>query len=403
MDAISGNYAGDSSLNRFGEYFMYFTIGFWLLEEMLVGSNLEYVLFWKKEAVNDVFAVIVLVLLLVQLVFFQSYEKKDLILLTLISLLTCISTLTSGHNVMLSTCLFVFASKNIRLDRLIKVVFFVLLISFTVVFYMYFSGGVQETISHRGVILRHSYGFVHANFLGIQMFHMFLCGFFLRRNRIGVIDYLALLAGVYFVYKVPNSQSSYYALFVFLVLMVLYSIVKNHNTWRRKLSNCFVVAAVAINVFSVFMSTRSLKGMKVLSGIDRFLSHRFSNCYKTCNYFGIHLFGQEIKTLIVKPGIGRFLRLYLDNGYMAILLRYGVLLYLLFSIGYIYTMIRLRDQDELFLQMVFFIYAVYGVMENNFFSISQNIFLATMARVIYLRTNQISTDTNHMVRLKFVL
>lgn len=372
------------AIQTFGEYFMYAIVVLWLSTEMFVGSNLEYILWWERDAFNHVVAILVLVLLMIQLVLFQRYSKRDIFIMMILTFFILLSTLHSGYNIMLSTWMIIFASKNIKIDRLATVVFWVLFVSIIWVFILYQRNIIDESTLVRNGLVRHSWGFVHPNYLGIQFFHMLVCGLYIRRKKIGIIDYLTVIVGGYFLYRIPNSQSSYYALGILLVLIFLYKISEKKPKLRTNLINTCFYLVIFVNLGSIALSTHNIRGNKLLMQLNKFLSSRFTNCYNTYMYYGNTLWGQPIKTLVSRPG--RYIRFYLDNGYMAILLRYGICIYLIFSACYILAMLKLKRDNNLFLEMILTVYAIYGVMENNFFSLSQNIFLVVISCVIFTNT-----------------
>ena len=76
-------------------------------------------------------------------------------------------------------------------------------------------------------------------------------------------------------------------------------------------------------------------------------------------------------------------KLFLDNGYMALLLRYGIVAYCIFSVCYFFTMIYLRKKNQYYLLTILFVYALYGVMENGVYMVTHNIFLILFGNLLY--------------------
>ena len=70
---------------------------------------------------------------------------------------------------------------------------------------------------------------------------------------------------------------------------------------------------------------------------------------------------------------------------MSILLRYGPIVFILFTVLYVSTMIMLKKMQQYVLVEILCLYAIYGIMENNFFSMSQNLFLLLLSYPIYKR------------------
>ncbi len=145
---------------------------------------------------------------------------------------------------------------------------------------------------------------------------------------------------------------------------------------------------------SLVLSFIDVRKNSIISVLDAALSHRFSLCHKTLLYYGIKLFGQEISPFVKRPQIASFYRFYLDNSYMAILLRYGYFIFICFILAYFYTMVNLRKRKQYFLVGMMGLFTVYGVMENNLFSMSQNVFLLLLSFSIYGEHTE-SVSKNH--------
>ena len=93
----------------------------------------------------------------------------------------------------------------------------------------------------------------------------------------------------------------------------------------------------------------------------------------------------DVQSIIVKPVIGRYYHFWLDNAYMAILLRYGIIVYILLSVIYCMTAIKLKRQNQYFALFVYALFSIYGIMEYNFFALAHNIFLLAIASLLYNR------------------
>ncbi len=368
--------------NVIGKYLFEITVVLWFSSEIILNSTVEYVFFWEHAAFNKAMAVIVLGLLLVEILFFQNYSSKELMVWALIMFPILLGTIISGSNSIISTMLFVIAAKNMEFDRVAKLSHLVLMIMIPVVLYLFFSGRITEVTFYRESILRHSWGFVHPNWLGMRVFQFVISYFYLKKYNLKLFDFAFIIASLYFVYRIPNCKTAYYALGVLLVLIGVYFFLDFFENGRKVYEDILVGISIFANLFSVFMSLVDLKSQTFLKIIDRFLSRRFSNCHTAMKVFGIHLFGEEID-LHVKRMNSTIQLLYLDNAYMTILLRYGALAYLGFSLLFFATVLYCKKKAMIELLTVLCLYSVYGIMEKNFFMLTQNIFLLTMSFPIY--------------------
>ncbi len=372
----------DKARELVSDYFMYFTITIWFSSEVLLYSRLEYILWWKTTDFNSFMGYFCLALLTFQIVFLQHYTTKEFFILAFISIPMVIGTLNSDYHIMISTWLFIVASKYVSFEKVAIISYIVLIVTMSIIVYMFYIGLIDEVTLYRGNYLRHSLGFTHPNWLGIRTFQLVLLHIYLRRHKLSILDYSYVVASIWFVKRVPNCKTAYYALTILLLLLVLRHLMEYFIGGSELFARTLIWVAIAANVMSVALSVINVKGHPVLNAVDKFMSKRFSWCNLTLRYYGLSLFGKDIDLYVRRMGT-LVRRLYLDTAYMSILLRYGVVVFVLFSALYIFTMIYLYKTKSYFLILVLCLYAIYGIMENNFFAMNQNIFLIVLAMPIY--------------------
>ena len=85
-------------------------------------------------------------------------------------------------------------------------------------------------------------------------------------------------------------------------------------------------------------------------------------------------------------------RLWCDNGYAAILVRFGVVVFVGFVFLYLCTMYLESQIGRVPVVFGLFMFSVYGIMENFLFDLSSNIFLLAMTDVIFSKSCQNSYE-----------
>lgn len=367
------------------KYYMYFIIALWFGSEVLINSNIEKIYIYEMNDINDFMSYIVLVLLGLQIFILQEYTARELIGLFLISLPMVIGTINSGHNILMSTWLFVLASKYIDLDKVVAIHYYVLVIMIAILLLLFYFGMVEDVIIYRGSIARHSFGFSHPNFLGMRIFQLTLARVYLRRKNISIIDYLFVALAVWFVYKYPNCKTAYYALIVFLLFLIIYKVIGVIEKGREVLLIAMGIVAALVNVLSIVLSIINVKSNLVLSRIDKVMSYRFSLCHNVFRKYGLSLLGQNIELVgYVRGVIAR--KYYMDVAYTTLLERYGIVVYILFSIAYLMSIYWAYRSSKDILLIVLCMYSIYGIMEPNYFSLSYNIFLISLSYPLYKKS-----------------
>ncbi|MBQ6587458.1 MAG: hypothetical protein IJI01_02125 [Butyrivibrio sp.] len=372
-----------TKLEQFGQKFIYIILAIWLSTEVLFNSNIQHFFIWEKSVANDFMNILVLVLLILQVVVFQKYTFKEMVLIFAISLPIILATLNSNSKTMMSTWIFIIAVKYIDLDKTIKISYIVQGLMTLLVIYMYYAVIIEETVTYRGSLLRHSLGFIHPNQLGVRVFLLIICHCYLRRNRIGILEYIIVSLGAWVVKRVADSKTAFYALVILLVLLLVYGIAKRFDNGKEIFSNSMIMIFFAANIISISLSVFNIMSNDLLKKIDIYMSRRFSQCHRTYQYYGLSIFGKDIQLLVKRNIVSPIYHFWLDNAYMAILLRYGIVVFFIFMGLYLSTMIYLRETGECKLLMIPALYSIYGIMENNFFSMSQNFFLILLSYSIY--------------------
>ena len=367
----------------------------WFSTEIVFNSTMEYFMFWKRQDANDVVAIIILLLSIIQITAFQEYSVREILILLLGSVPIIIGTMASNNYVMLSAWLFILTAKYTDFDRMVKLSYFILIVTILFVLYLFWTGSISEVIMYRRGTIRHSWGFSHPNWLGVRIFEFVIAHCYIKRRKIKLYDLAVILIGIWFTYKVPNCQTAYISLGVFFCLIVFYFLFDYFVGGKELFGKIIILSSILSNVFSVGLSLINVNKIPILSKIDRMLSFRFSNCYRSIRGFGIHILGSNVNLYSKKMGL-RYAKYYLDIAYTSILVRYGIVVYIIFSTLYIYAMIYWYKKHNYMLVIILGVYAIYGIMENTLYSLTQNIFLLGLAYPLYNKS--FSNNTIEKIR-----
>lgn len=364
------------------KYYMQFVIAFWFGSEVLINSNIEKIFEVEIATINDYMSYVVLGLLGIQLFFLQDYQVRELLGIFFISLPVVIGTINSGHNILMSTWLFILATKYVDLDKVVEIHYYVLVIMLVIMFTLFGMGFIKDVLLYRGSIVRHSFGFSHPNFLGMRVFQLALARAYIRRKNISIIDYIFLIAAIWFVYKYPNCKTAYYALAVFLILLIVYKAIGVIENGREVLLKAMSVMAGLVNVSCIILTIINVKSNSLLTKLDKAMSYRFSLCHNVYRKYGISLLGQNIDLVgYIRGVIGR--KYYMDIAYTTLLERYGIVVYIIFSVLYLMSIYWAYKCSKDMLVIVLCMYSIYGIMEPNYFALSYNIFLIALSYPLY--------------------
>ena len=361
---------------------------FWCTTEMLFSMRLENTVGAQMvRTLNSLQSYIVLGLLLIQIVCFQRYHKRDLVRIAICLAVIAVAMVCSGFSdfKLMSLTLFVVAAKRSKLEDVIRMVYKVSLIMIPIIILLGLTGIIENYIFYRDAMPRYSLGFNHPNYLGRRIYVLVACRFYLRFQKLKWSDYLLAAAAAVFCYIVPNSMTATLMLALLILLTLAFKVAQKVNAERTFLY-VLIFLAGACNVVSLVLGSIDLSRYPVLSLIDTSLHGRFSTGYVALKTYGVNLFGHEVYTYKVAKDLGLSLNkyiYYLDNSYYNILYRYGLVIYIGFSYFYLYNMVLQTRKKNAILVIFLFIIALYAIEETELYNLSTNVFLLSLADVMY--------------------
>ena len=370
---------------RFPNLYLYIFI-FWYLTDIIFNTTLKTFFGIPAGTLNSLVSLSVFVLLMVQIMLLlPSFEKRELIIITCITIPVAVATLLSGHRTMLSAWMFIVASKNESMDRMVRTVFKILIIAIPLVCISYMMGWLEDNVVVMRGLERSSMGFSHPNQLGLSIFQLAVCYCYINKEKNNILNYIFIIAAMIFVYTVPNSQTACICLLMLLVVLSIYKYIIKYKQVMVKIYMVILwIGALFMNVFSIILSYIDIHKYSALSGIDRWASARFSLGHRVWEIHGVSFFGQMVYVSEEERALaGITERLWLDNAYLCILLRYGILVFILFSAAYLWMIKYAAARKKYILAIILFLYALYGVMENGLFVLAHNIFLIAFADLLY--------------------
>lgn len=203
------------------------------------------------------------------------------------------------------------------------------------------TGGVRETGE-----VRLSLGFIHPNTLGFILFIIGLLIFvdsYEVRSRNSFIALLLLTAVDFYI---ANSRTTTLLLLVMDIVMAT-KVFKNdmishflNKKWVRNLLVFFVIALIG---FTVWFAT-SYNGSGRLLQLNGLLNNRVQNGSYYMSLYGISSFGKNIPEFVLWND--NFTQLYLDNGYLLMLIKYGVIatvIYMMMILQSVRKAIRVKN------------------------------------------------------------
>lgn len=237
---------------------------------------------------------------------------------------------------------FIFCAHNVDFRKIVKVFVLASAVLFAIIFICGSTGVIEDVLAYRddGTV-RHAFGFHYTTWPPTHLFFLSICWAWLRQEKITYAE-IALIGGfAAFSYIGCNARTSFISLSLlfFFLLWAKLRARKTENLRYRMTKplqiGCvlsYPLIALVMMLLSVFYSEQN----GLLSAINRITNNRLILGHTGFSRYGILPFGQAIE-MNTEPPKEYF---FLDCSYINILLRYGLLPFLVVMFICVYACCR---------------------------------------------------------------
>lgn len=260
---------------------------------------------------------------------------KDYLVFALIMMLTLIYGLTTRDFYWSVLALLIYNSKKIMVNNIFKISFAIIVCGSAVVILLCAIGVLPDVITARNSLItsdysRHSLGFYHSNVLPLLVLYMEVYYVILKKDKLKLKVIFAFLLFSILLNLICNSRNAF-ILSCMLFLLVLFEKYKKKK--KILMGVMYKISTYSVPViagFSYAMMFLLLRG-GIWNTIDTFFSGRFRLAIFKMRRIGLHLINIMSNEAFASDNItyvnGTMLHtVQLDNGYLYIFLRYGILM-----------------------------------------------------------------------------
>lgn len=320
---------------------------------------------WTWLTINDNIFAIILCFCFAQRMIFQKYSKKQLIITIISGFISAYVGFATKEYVLFYLYLSIFASKNIELQKIIKISFYVIFILLgicTVAYTINYLIGNEVPITYRNDgSVRYAFYLNHPNMYAGIVLWLSAMVLYLKYDTIN-IKYYAVIIGINIVtYILTDSRTSFFA---FVLLMILYyasKAIKGENKFYKAIAK---YSAIVICIITILSSEIYLldKNNYVISKLNEFFSQRVFLLSSAIEKFGISVWPRNLDlTEKIRWESGAIRELYIDSIYARAFIKYG-LVYLLY---YLYLCTSLINKNTGNKEIPFVIlFEIIGMMEK---------------------------------------
>lgn len=284
--------------------------------------------------------------------------------------------------------LFVLAANKVSFEKILKTDFIIRSFGIVISTVLYLFGFAADNIlrrySTKGVLIRHSIGYVHPNTAFLMVFVALLDYLILsywKKNlnplRIGMVILVA------YIYQwQTGSRSSFIILCMASIL--LYIELRFSITQIACIKKIICNTAIISLCTSLILTKIYDMGGAIAVELNRLMTSRLSSMSYFLNTYGISFLGRQTIRVGTLEALNSGTRAYiLDNFYMNLLVSYGLLFTCVFLFLIYKTSKKLIDIGHGELAIVWSMFCLLGITEGAIINIDYNYFAVSMVIVLY--------------------
>lgn len=297
----------------------------------------------------------------------KSYKFKELIIITVLSLLALYTCVITKQFTLLVTVLVLFASKGVPIEHIVKKMFKIHLTVFLIgtlgaILVLPFDASTLVSQGRTLSEIRVKFLFGHANGCSLIIFWTMIEWLYLNYNKCGKKKIIFLITIEWIFSYLTKTRTAF---IIFIIMVLLFHIQKGNNPIVKKIivSICKILFPV-LALFFCYIST-AYRGLNtiVISMFDTFLSSRLRLGAAGFENYGSTALGQYIDTSLWKfdafYGLNNFT---FDNLYNQFYVNIGFVYLIIISISiYRYLKNKKLDMNTL----VLFCWILYAITESD--------------------------------------
>lgn len=320
-------------------------------------------------------------------------------------LLTSVYGVLTGDLYWSILVLFIYGARNINHKYILKISISILVSGVCCVLMLCLIGALPDVMTARNSTIansfnRHSLGFYHSNVLPLIVLYLEAYYIFLEREKIKYSVIISFMFIGFILNVICNSRNAFY---LCILLSMLVCFEKSVGFSKKIKEASYVVtkySVVFMSAFSYAMMFLLLKG-GIWNTIDSFFSGRFRLAIFKMRRIGLHFINfmsnKEFVTDFITYVDGKTLAsIVLDNGYIYVILRYGILVILFyFAVSFI---LAKKSKGDMYAICVLLIVFIANFVDNDLVDYSFLPFILFAFDNFQISRNRVS----HMKKFKIV-
>ena len=317
---------------------------------------------------------------------FQTASRKSVISFLIIGLFS-VMTLFMGGSGIINTLLFIYAARNVRLEKVMRIAQMISTVILIFVILSSLAGIIPNYMMARSTgVRRYCLGFRYVLYPSTILFNITAITVYLKKNAIRWRTILLLLALNYIIYLPTNARLSFGVSCMIIMVAIVLKIKPNFLQKRRILCALFCSMFIVCFVSSIMLCIFYSDSIPVMKDIDAFMGGRISYAKNALmiqgfglvprriqyNGYGLDIYGHSFR--------GNYFDV--DNLYIQGLQVYGALFMLAYVLLNTFAMYQCYRRKEWHLLCIMVVLALRGLIDDLSFLLHYNAFLIVIGPML---------------------
>lgn len=366
-----------SSLKNLLFYFSY---------SIYLGYNVLDTSFYSKNI--NVFGNLLIIIVLVMLIFKEVIDFKvnsrDLTLFIILAIIGGLFFNYMGYNYAMLP-FFVYSARNVNTTTIVKISYRISLVLLIFIIVSSYLGWITNYITYDGGREREYVGFRYSLFGPAILCNIIFLKVYLEKDNIKWRTLMFLIIGNYALYEFTDSRLTFGLGMLLLILTIL---IKLFSKFKKVLMNKILIGSYVVSgLLSLYFTIGYNHLSEWHSNINEFLGGRLSLGYSTLKYYGYGLLGKKITLVGNGLDVDGYITTetydYVDNLYIQLLLKLGLLFSVIFILGMTIVMWRVYRLNDIYLYIIFSLLALHGIIDDLMILPQYNSFWFVIAALFY--------------------
>ena len=359
---------------------------FYFAYSIYLGYNLLDTSFYSKNI--NVFGNLLIIIVLAMLIFKEVIDFKvnsrDLTLFIILAIIGGLFFNYMGYNYAMLP-FFVYSARNVNTTTIVKISYRISLVLLIFIIVSSYLGWITNYITYDGGREREYVGFRYSLFGPAILCNIIFLKVYLEKDNIKWRTLMFLIIGNYALYEFTDSRLTFGLGMLLLILTIL---IKLFSKFKRVLMNKILIGSYVVSgLLSLYFTIGYNHLSEWQSNINEFLGGRLSLGYSTLKYYGYGLLGKRITLVGNGLDVDGYITTetydYVDNLYIQLLLKLGLLFLVIFILGMTIVMWRVYRLNDIYLYIIFSLLALDGIIDDLMILPQYNSFWFVIAALFY--------------------